>query len=294
MRILITGSESFVARELIKQCREKRFEVFGIDAIKPEKPSYNFIQGDIRDRNIGSKFPSKLDAVIHLAALSRDSDCKGHDYECFDANVMGTLNLMRASKMAAAQQFIFASSEWVYESFDGKKEKDEKAFIDIAKHHSEYALSKLVSEANLRQAFQNGFMDVTILRFAIIYGPRKTNWSAVESISSKVKRGEKISVGSLKNGRRFIHVADIASGIIGSFGLKGFEIINLSGDKLITLADIIRTSEKIFKTAKTKVEETNPKEINLRNPSNKKAKKILGWTPKINLETGLRSAAVFL
>ena len=201
---------------------------------------------------------------------------------------MGTLNLIEAAKGKAAKQFIFASSEWVYDKFEEGVSKTEDDLIDIANHTSEYALSKLVSEANLRQKFEHGFCPTTILRFGIIYGPRKGNWSAVESIFNSVATQDTVSVGSLKTGRRFVHVSDIASGILAAVGLSGFEIINLQGNQMISLGDIINVSKEITKKNPS-VTEKNPGQVSLRTVSNEKAKKLIGWEAKIDLKKGLQS-----
>jgi len=293
MKIIVTGSESFVARELIAQCLKQGIEVFGFDFAKKSDLPYEFKQGNITDVNIGNIFPEDADAIVHLAALSRDQDCAGKPYECFSTNVMGTLNVMRAAQAKGVKQFIFASSEWVYEKFEGDEEKDEESFIDIAGHTSEYALSKLVSEANLREQYKRGFMPVTIFRFAIIYGPRTENWSAVESVMSTVKNTETVTVGSLKSGRRFIHVSDIARGIIKALGRNDFQIINLSGNTMVTMGDIIRESESIF-NKKVTVVESDPSRISVRNPSNRKAKELLEWNPEIDLSAGLRDIMPFV
>ena len=293
MKILITGSESFVGKELIAKCKEDKIEVIGIDSINPENPNYEFYQKDIRSDQIDDLIPSGIDALVHLAALSRDHDCAGKAYDCFDINVMGTLNLINSALKKNVKQFIFASSEWVYNDFKIDEEQDEKSLININKHTSEYALSKLVSEANLRQQYERGFNSVTILRFGIIYGSRKNNWSAVESIFNTVKNNDEVIVGSLKNGRRFIHVSDISDGIIKAIGLKGFNVINLSGEEIITMYDIIETSQKILgKTVK--IIENNASTINIRNPSNNKAKTLLNWKPKILFSEGLKSLKDYL
>ena len=293
MKILITGSESFVGKELIAKCKEAKIEVIGIDSIKPENPNYEFYQKDIRSDQIDDLIPSGIDALVHLAALSRDQDCAGKAYDCFDINVMGTLNLINSALKKNVKQFIFASSEWVYNDFKMDEEQDETSLININKHTSEYALSKLVSEANLRQQYERGFNSVTILRFGIIYGSRKNNWSAVESIFNTVKNNDEVVVGSLKNGRRFIHVSDISDGIIKAIGLKGFNVINLSGEEIITMHDIIETSQKILgKTVK--IIENNASTINIRNPSNNKAKTLLNWKPKILFSEGLKSLKDYL
>lgn len=288
IKIIITGSESFIGQELISQLKILDYDIIGFDSISPANPDYEFYQIDIRDPEIYKLIPNNTNILIHLAALSRDSDCKNKAIECFDVNVMGTLNLIKTAQLQNVKQFIFASSEWVYDKFIDYEEKNEDSEINIANHNSEYALSKLVTESNLRQQYNNGFCNVTILRFGIIYGPRKSNWSAVESILNQVKNQEKVSVGSLQTGRRFVHVSDIARGIIHSFGLDGFNIINLTGNQINTLKEIIDTSQKIL-NKKIEVFESNSNQISVRNPSNQKAKKIINWEPKIDLKTGLES-----
>ncbi len=287
-KIVITGSESFIGKTLISQLQSTDYEIIGFDSLEPTNPTYKFHQIDIRNPKINKLIPVDTDVLIHLAALSRDPDCKNKAIECFDVNVMGTLNLIKAAQLQNVKQFIFASSEWVYDKFIDSEEKNEDSEINIANHTSEYALSKLVTESNLRQQHNNGFCNVTILRFGIIYGPRKSNWSAVESILNQVKTQEKVSVGSLKTGRRFVHVSDIARGITHSFGLEGFNIINLTGNQINTLKDIIDESQKVL-DKKIEVFESNPEQISIRNPSNLKAKKIINWEPEINLKTGLES-----
>lgn len=276
--LFITGAKGFIGKELVSQCRKQGIEVFEADL-----PEF-----DIRKKEIADFIPEGTDAIVHLAALSTDPLCKNNAFNCFDVNVMGTLNLMEAAEKRKVKQFIFASSEWVYDNCTENEMKTEDSVINIANHTSEYALSKLVSEANLRQKYQQGFCPVTILRFGIIYGPRKEGGSAVESLFGAVKEKDEIEVGSLATGRHFIHVSDIASGIIKSIGLQGFEIINLGGNDLITLGEIIETSKKIL-NKNPKTIETNPKNISVRSISNEKAKALLNWKPEIDLETGLKT-----
>ncbi len=290
--IVITGSESFVGKQLISSLLKNDKKILGFDLMEKSQ-NYDFVKIDIRSENLEQHIPENADVIIHLASLSSDPLCKGKGYETFDINVMGTLNLIRAATKKNVKQFIFASTEWIYEGFIGNEEKNEDDPIDITQHNSEYALSKLVSEMNLKQQFLNGFCNTTILRFGIIYGPREKNWSAVESIANAVKRNDEVTVGSLKTGRRFIHIQDIVRGIIMSIGVNGFNIINLTGDKIITLNEIIKTSERLYNKSIT-INEKDPSIISLRNPSNNKSKKILNWKPEINLEDGLKTIDPFI
>ena len=290
--IVITGSESFVGRELIKQLLEQKKEIIGIDLLNEKSQNYEYIKMDICSNNITDFIPNNAETIIHLAALSTDPLCKGKAYNCFNTNVMGTLNLMNTAMKRNVKQFIFASSEWVYSDSIDNEEKNEETIIDMSKISSEYALSKIVSETNLRQQYTLGFCDITILRFGIIYG-QINGIGAVESIPRKVKNGEKITIGSLKTGRCFVHVKDIVKGIILSLGLENFNIINLSGDKVNTLEEIIEVSQRIFHK-KIEIVETDPNNPDIRNPSNRKAKKIINWKPEIDLEHGIKDLESFL
>ena len=286
MKIFITGTESFVGKELIAQCDKANIQLVGCDIKKLSDKRFHQI--DIRSKNIVDIIPENVDAIVHLAALSTDSLCRDNAYECFDINVMGTLNLMKAAQVKKANQFIFASTEWVYDSFIENEPKDETSLINIANHTSEYAFSKLVSEQNLRQKYKHGFCPVIILRFGIIYGPRESNWSAVEQLYNSVRNNDEVIVGALKTGRCFIHVSDIVSGIIRSVGMSGFHVLNLEGNKLISLGDIIETSRKLLNKNPI-VTENNSGNPSIRNISNQNAKKILNWQPLIDLETGIKS-----
>lgn len=291
MNIFVTGCGSFIGKEVLRLSKARGIQIAGVDLVETGQEGCSV--ADIRSSTIADKIPSNVDAVVHLAALSRDGDCRGKPYPCFDANVMGTLNLAEAAQRKGARQFIFASSEWVYDSFEDGVARKEDDVINIARLTSEYALSKLVSEANLRQKYQQGFCPVTILRFGIVYGPRKDNWSAVEAILNSVATQTEVTVGSLKTGRRFIHVSDIASAIIASIGLSGFEILNIQGEKLVTLGDVIETSKRLL-GRDPKVVERTPEQVSVRLVSDAKARGLLRWHPEVTLSAGLKSVADLL
>ncbi len=274
MKIFLTGVDSFVGKELLTQCKKEDIELIGCDV--KQQSDKRFHQIDICSKSIIDVIPENVDAVVHLAALSTDTLCRNKAYECFDINVMGTLNLMEVAQKKKARQFIFASTEWVYDSFRENEMKDETSFIKIANHTSEYALSKIVSEQNLKQKYMHGFCPTTILRFGIIYGPRESNWSAVEALHNSVRNNDELTVGSLRTGRCFIHVSDIVSGIIKSIGIGGFNILNLEGNKLVLLGDIIETSKKLLDRNPIVIEK-DPGNPSVRNVSNRKAKEILNW-----------------
>jgi len=284
MKVFITGINGYLGKELAIDLQKEGYTITGCDIIGQESSGVHLF--DIRSEKIFDIIPENVDVIIHLAALSSDPLCNDNAYECFDLNVMGTLNLLRCAELKKCKQLIFASSEWVYNDNSNKKICNEKTLINPFSLKSEYALSKLTSEINLMQKYHDSFFHITILRFGIIYGGLRKNGSAVEAIVDHVLKNDSIEVGSKKTGRNFIHFKDILSAIIASIGYKGFNIFNISGDEFVDLYHIICIAEqKLQKNILvTEKEKNNP---SIRMVSNNYAKNKLNWKPIIDIEKGI-------
>jgi len=228
--------------------------------------------------------------VVHLAAISRDPDCRADPGKAFDINVNGTLNVAAAALKRGAPQLVFASSEWVYGDVRNDEIQREDRSIDVTAMKSEYALSKIVGEQLLK--LTSGLPAVTVLRFGIVYGPRTSNWAAVESLFNAARTQDEIKIGSAATARRFIHVDDIASGILASLGRSGFEVFNLSGDRPITLGEVVENSAALH-GRQVRVVETNPAQPSIRNPDNAKARAELAWKPAFDIQAGLADLKSF-
>jgi len=284
MSLFVTGSEAFIGGNLIRVCQSKGIPITGIDAVAPTRPGFK--QSDICDPAVADLIPEGA-TVVHLAAISRDPDCRADPIKAFKVNVEGTLNLAAAARKRGAKQFIFASSEWVYGDVRNDETQIESQAIDLTAMKSEYAISKLTAEQLLKLGMTD-LMPITVLRFGIVYGARDNNWSAVEALVNNVYRGNEIKVGSAKTARRFIHVDDIVAGILAAQGQQGFAIYNLSGDTLVSLGDVVKTAAKVLgKTAD--IQEGNPSNVSIRNPDNAKIKASLGWKQTINIEDGVKT-----
>jgi len=288
MTLFISGAESFIGRALRERCDAAGRAWHGIDSAA--RAGANVGQADIRDPAVADLLPEGA-TVVHLAAISRDADCRADPQAAFDVNVTGTLNVAAAAQKRAARQFIFASSEWVYGGVRNNETQREEQPIDITAMTSEYAITKIVAEQCLKLSFH--LPAITVLRFGIVYGPRPGNWSAVESLFHAVSTRDEVKVGALSTARRFIHVDDIVSGILASCGRTGFETFNLSFDRLVSLGDVIEASMKIC-GRRPQIIETNPSQVSIRNPDNAKARRELDWKPRVDLDAGLQSLADFM
>jgi nucleoside-diphosphate-sugar epimerase len=285
--IVITGADGFVGRALNDRLQNLGFQTICIDS---NPISGGTLKADITSSEISVLIPENA-IIVHLAAMSTDSMCKQDPISAISINMIGTINLVNIAVEKKCKQFVFASSEWVYGDTDGKIEKNENSAIDISGLTSIYAVTKAAMEPIINQMLNN--TNSVILRFGIVYGPREKSWSAVERLLVDVSEKEVIEVGSLENGRCFVYIDDLVDGIISSFSANGNQLFNLSGNELVTLGDVIKTSAKIL-SKNVKVQEVDSKKFVQRNLSNLKAKETLGWEPKIDLYSGLKIIAKYL
>ncbi len=284
MNLLITGSESYLGKNLIKILSQNKYNIFTCDKSFSNKK--NHIRTDITSKHFIKKLPEKLDIVIHLAAISNDVDCKKNKKKCFKTNVLGTKNILKAAKIKKIKKLLFASTEWVYHDSLAKKCVNENPKLNIKYLKSEYAKTKLLSELDIIKFSKKNNIDIIIMRLGIIYGNRKKKGSAVESIFHSIKMRNIIKIGSIRTARKFIHVNDVCNGIIKSIKLKGYNLINIQGKKLISLGEIIKKSQNILKK-KIKVIEFDKKNPSIRDIPSDISNKKIKFNPKFNLTKGL-------
>tara|TARA_X000000950_G_scaffold288808_1_gene407545 strand:+ start:2770 stop:3678 length:909 start_codon:yes stop_codon:yes gene_type:complete len=290
--ILITGASSFVAKNLIKNFNKKNY-LLTLSDIKTDHKSKNFIISDLNKLKINHIKSKKVDHIIHLGAVSTAQNFANNIKKSYETNILSILNILEIAKAKKSKTIIFASSEWVYGQKTNRSQK-ENDIVDVETLGSSYALSKRVGEDFLKYYCTLYNIKLIILRFGIIYGNKDVNLCAVESIFKSLKdNNNEITVGSLKSSRRFIHVSDICAAIFKSLKLETNQVLNISGDEIISMKDIIEISSQILKI-KPNIIEQDKNNISVRNPSNSKAKKILGWKPKMTLKKGLISFNKYL
>tara|TARA_B100001964_G_C13900319_1_gene451358 strand:- start:233 stop:496 length:264 start_codon:yes stop_codon:yes gene_type:complete len=84
-----------------------------------EKNSFNSKKISFMSKEI-SKYIKKDSTVVHLAAVSNDSDGRKNPQLTFNVNINGTINLLEAAMLKKIKHFIFASTEWVYDKNEKK------------------------------------------------------------------------------------------------------------------------------------------------------------------------------
>lgn len=281
MSILITGSSSYIGKNLINFLEKKKISYIGIDLCKPY--TKKCFKVNILEKNIEKKIKKKITSIVHLAAVSSDQLSKKNSRLTYEINILGSINLIKFAERKRVKKFIFASTEWVYGNFKINEVKSNKNKIEIDKLTSTYAKTKAIMEKIILESN----LSYLILRFGIIYGNKKSNYSAVESLVEQVKNKKVIRVFSKKTSRRFIHIDDVIRAIVLSINLKNKHILDIQGPELVNLEKIARYASMILKK-NVKIYEKDKNKCSIRNINSKVSNKILKFKPKVLIDKGIK------
>ncbi|MDO8427422.1 MAG: GDP-mannose 4,6-dehydratase [Deltaproteobacteria bacterium] len=304
MNIILTGGAGFIGSHVCAELLGRGERVAVIDDfndfydpllkrenIKPflNNPAFKLYELDIRDGNkVKEVFRAERpEAVCHLAARAgvRPSIEMPLLYE--EVNCVGTLNLLEASREAGVKNFVFASSSSVY-GINSKVPFSEEDPITCP--ISPYASTKRAGELMCFTYSHLYNIPVTCLRFFTVYGERGRPDMAVAKFTRLVWEGRVIEVygdGTAK--RDFTYVGDIMDGVVRSiYTPSRYEIINLGGSKTIEVNGLIVLIEKsLGKKARVKYSSPAPGDVPLTYADVEKAKRLLGFDPKVRIEEGV-------
>lgn len=264
----------------------KRRNLAGIEALG--RP-FEFFQGDVCDtRTLIGVFSSvKFDQVIHLAARAGVRPSLDHPALYQRVNVEGTVNVLEAARKTGVKKITIASSSSVY-GVNSKVPFNEEDPIFSAV--SPYAASKLACEA-LGHTWHHVYgMDVVMLRFFTVYGPRQRPDLAIHKFTRLIDAGRPIPVfGDGSTARDHTHIADILEGVIAcTRGEFGFEIFNLGESRTVKLADLIALIEQALgKRAVIDRQPLQPGDVPITFADISKARARLGYDPRIKVEEGI-------
>lgn len=256
----------------------KNFKFFKIDLNK-----YDLIYSKIKNY--------KVELIIHLAAQPgvRISIKKPHN--TLKQNLVPFINILEIARLKRVKKFLFASSSSIY--------GDTKIYPFVEKDNqnvpvSVYGATKLSNEIIASSYSKNFNIKTIALRFFTVYGPYGRPDMAYYSFLDDLKKNKKIRVFNKGHMMRdFTYIDDVIKGIISliSFKMKkNHDVINIGKGKPDQLMELIKLIEVNYKK-KFKIEYTK----NIPNGDIKKtfsnvnkAKKLIKWKPKVNLDEGIK------
>ena len=290
-KVLVTGGAGFIGREVVRQLHINGYEVTVLD--KSEKPQdfkyVRYIKGDIQSAAKCVMAAVGQHYIIHLAAKARIPQSFIDPDTYFDNNVTGTRNVLTAAHAVGIRKFVYASSSSIY----GNNPPPHKPF-----HKPDplnyYAMTKLFGEQLCKQ-YKNVFdLNYNVLRFFTTYGTEQPSDDDNGLMISKFYRLANDSHPLTVHGdgefkRDYIHVSDVASACIASMESKvKSEVFNVGTGKSYSVNQIVNILREFFPDLEIEYQD-KPKGYATDTLADiSKAKKLLGWQPLIDTETGIR------
>lgn len=286
--LLLEDGHSIIAIDNLCDAYDVRLKQYRLNRLLPNS-RFIFNQIDISNKQELEKVfeSTHHDAVINLAARAGVRASVENPWIFVDTNMNGTLNLLDFCRQYSVPKFILASTSSIYGN-DAPLPTPETASSDLVLQP--YAASKKGAEAMCHAYHFLHNIDVTVFRYFTVYGPAGRPDMVMFRFVQWIKEGRTVHLnGDGSQSRGFTYVDDIARGTILGLKPMGYEIINLGGHETITINEMISTLERLL-NAKAKIENHpfNKADMVANQADISKARRLLGWDPRINLETGMQ------
>ena len=296
MKILVTGGAGFIGSHVVDRYVDLGHEVAVIDNLstgfeKNLNAKAKFFKADIRELEkiyeIAGDF--KPDVINHHAALAEVTKSIENPSDTLAVNVMGTANVLLAGGKASIKHFIFSSTGGAIYGDPVHLPADESCKPAPL---SPYGLSKLLGE-NIIEFYARIYgLTYTIFRYSNVYGPRQNpggEAGVVAIFTNLIKSGTRPTIfGDGSKTRDYVYVGDVVSANELALDTTENNLLNLGWGKEISDKEIFDAIASALNFSKDSIyapfREGEVSKISL---DSTKARKILGWVPKVNITEGI-------
>lgn len=294
--VLVTGASGFVGSHLVRQLISKESKVVTLSkkGSKPSTQTHDEIGSVENIQKLNDTIKKyKISTIFHLAAQPLVEVGKISPISTFEVNIKGTWNILESARENNVQKVIVASTVHVYGDNPNVPFKEEY----FPQPSRPYETSKACADL-LAQSFADTYdLPVEIPRFVNIYGPGDFNFSRlIPKVIRSILKNEKPEVWDIGSVRDFLYIDDAINAYLmlaekQPVRGKRLRVVNFGTGKPIKIYDLVlRIIQLANKDVKVKTEtrpEERSNEIKKQYVSIAKAKRELGWFPKVNLDEGL-------
>lgn len=296
MKILVTGGAGFIGSHVCDEFVAFGHEVIALDNMSSGKkenlhPKVRLVELDIRSPEAGHLIKTeKPDVVCHLAAqmdVRKSVEDPRFDAE---ANILGFLNLLEASRLSGVKKVIFSSTGGAIYGEQDKFPADES---HATRPVSPYGVSKASGELYLGYYKAQYGLNYVALRYANVYGPRQNphgEAGVVAIFSQRLVKGQSCTIfGDGKQSRDFVYGKDVARANYLAFQKDFVGPINIGTGKETDINELYKMlADAAGSKEPAKHAEGKPGEQKRSCIDPSRAKKVLGWEPTVQVRDGLR------
>lgn len=292
MKIIITGGSGFLGRHLCRALTAAGHTIKNIDLVN--NPEFPTVIADVRDKDRMLAEIVDADLVFHLASLIEAGESVKEPFKFIDYNLNGTLSVMEAMRINNIKNFIFSSSAAIYGEPIRVPIKEDDRTIPI----NPYGMTKLAMEGLLSSYVSSfGFTGVA-LRYFNLYGPEEHHQPETHAIPrfiDQIINEKEVTVwGDGQHQRDYVYISDIVEAHLKAIELtqaqpNQYHYLNLSTQQPASVIGVIAQLEKLIgKKAKITHFPDRPGDPRVLTADATKAKEVLNWESKVNLEEGLK------
>lgn len=297
-RIVVTGGAGFIGSHLTDVLLGQGHEVIVVDNLFTgtkrnvqhlrDHPNFEFIRHDVTEPLL-----LECDQLYHLACPASPVHYQYNPIKTIKTNVTGTINMLGVAKRTHSR-FLLASTSEVYgDPLQHPQVESYWGNVNPIGPRSCYDEGKRVAETLTVNYLEQGHVETRIVRIFNTYGPRMlfNDGRVVSNFIVQALKGEDITVyGEGQQTRSFCFVDDLVAGIIATMNKEGFHgPVNLGNPNEMTIADLAKRVISLTGSRSKIVQRPLPKDDpTRRQPDISVAKRELGWTPKVDLDAGLK------
>jgi dTDP-glucose 4,6-dehydratase len=303
MRVLVTGGAGFLGSHLCDALLVAGNSVVCADNLltgRVENISHLRSESrfEFREQNVCRAFDfGKLDYIFHLASPASPVDYLEHAIETLQVGSMGTMNCLELAKKYGAKFLLASTSECYGDPLEHPQKESYWGNVNPIGPRSVYDESKRFAEAVTMAYHRYHQVDTRIVRIFNTYGPRLqlNDGRVISNFMKQALLGEDLTVyGSGSQTRSFCYVTDEIAGILALANSAEHEPTNIGNPGEFT---ILECAKVVLEVAGSKsnirfepLPQDDPRQ---RCPDISKAKRMLGWEPKIDLRTGLQMSLTY-
>jgi dTDP-glucose 4,6-dehydratase len=298
-RILVTGGAGFIGSHLCDALVERGDEVVAMDnlitgnldniAHLVGKPGFQFVKYDVTDF---VHVPNRLDCILHFASPASPIDYLRFPIQTLKVGALGTHKTLGLAREKGARYLLASTSEVYGDPLCHPQDEEYWGNVNPVGPRGVYDEAKRFAEAMVMAYHRYHGVETRIARIFNTYGPRMRleDGRALPAFMGQALRGEPLTVfGDGSQTRSFCFVGDTVAGILKLLDSDVADPVNLGNPGELTILEFAHRVLEIAGTENEIVYRDLPvDDPKVRQPDISRAREVLGWEPKVDLEDGLR------